>query len=59
MITHAKASQYVDKKHIYAGVTAMEAINCPHDKQVTEVDGTTLLATDVPYKAIEAKELVA
>lgn len=57
-MTKEEASAYITAAHIYYDVAALEAVNCPVNKYLTEIDGKTLLGTDTPYTAISAKELL-
>lgn len=57
-MTYEEAKTYVDSTHIYVGVTALEAVNCPVNKKLTEVNGVTILGTEVPYDQIASKEVL-
>lgn len=58
-MTYEDLLPYLTKKHIYANVTTIEAVNCPVDKAITELRGVTYLGTDSPYPGMESKELIA
>lgn len=49
-----------DAAHIYVNPTPLETMKVPTQRVwLTELDGATILGTDVPYDAIAAKELIA
>lgn len=58
MTKEEAAALMPDVQHHYWNVTALEAVNCPVNKFLTEIGGKTLLGTNTPVQAIAAKELV-
>lgn len=58
-MTYEEARAYLSATHIYVNPSALEAVNCPFNKLLTEVNGITLLGTEQAYDAIAAKEVVA
>lgn len=56
-MTYSEARTVISATHIYLNPTALEAVNCPFNKTLTELNGQVLLGTQEEYTAIESKEL--
>jgi hypothetical protein len=57
-VTREQAEQFIQTPYLYVGVTALEALNCPVQKWVTEIEGVTVLGTLEPVASLESKLLL-
>jgi len=56
-ITYERARSLVSLPFVYVGVTALDAVTCAFDKQVTEVEGVSVMATAAELPSLAGKLL--